>query len=72
MALLEVRDLVKTFRRGTRAVEAIDRFGITVNEGEFVAIVGPSGCGKSTLLRVLAGLLPASEGVVKIDGTPID
>lgn len=51
---------------------AIEDLNLHVEPGEFVAIVGPSGCGKSTLLRVLAGLLPASEGVVKIDGTPID
>jgi NitT/TauT family transport system ATP-binding protein len=41
---------------------------LDVAEGEFVAIVGPSGCGKSTLLRLVAGLIPASEGEIEADG----
>jgi NitT/TauT family transport system ATP-binding protein len=41
---------------------------LDVAEGEFVAIVGPSGCGKSTLLRLVAGLVPASEGEIEADG----
>ena len=53
------------------AVTALDRIDLTVREGEFLAIVGPSGCGKSTLLRILAGLLPASEGRVAMGGHPI-
>src|SRR5258708_22570936 len=52
-------------KSGTRALEAID---LTVNEGEFLAIVGPSGCGKSTLLRMVAGLHPATSGAVKVAG----
>jgi len=71
MALLEVRDLVKTFRRGTRAVAAIDRFGITVDEGEFVAIVGPSGCGKSTFLHILGGFEPYESGTMLLSGKPV-
>ena len=44
---------------------------LEVRENEFVTIVGRSGCGKSTLLRILAGLIPASEGVVSIGGEPV-
>ena len=40
--------------------------------GEFVSVVGPSGCGKSTLLKILAGLLPASDGEAQLGGTPIE
>ena len=47
---------------------AVDGIDLAVAEGEFVSIVGPSGCGKSTLLKVVAGLVPASEGHVQIDG----
>ena len=43
-----------------------------MRDGEFVSIVGPSGCGKSTLLKILAGLLPASDGDALLRGTPID
>ena len=42
-----------------------------MREGEFVSLVGPSGCGKSTLLRMLAGLIPPSNGMVRIAGQPV-
>ena len=71
MALLEVRDLVKTFRRGTRTVQAIDRLSLSVQEGEFVAIVGPSGCGKSTFLHILGGFEPHDGGTMLLSGGPI-
>jgi NitT/TauT family transport system ATP-binding protein len=71
MALLEVTDLVKTFRRGTRAVTAIDRFSLNVEAGEFVAIVGPSGCGKSTFLHILGGFEPYESGTMRLEGAPV-
>ncbi len=71
MALLEVRDLVKIFRRGTREVQAIDRFSITVEEGEFVAIVGPSGCGKSTFLHILGGFESHQSGTMLLENAPV-
>jgi NitT/TauT family transport system ATP-binding protein len=71
MPLVEVRDLVKTFRRGERVVEAIDRFGLSVEANEFVAIVGPSGCGKSTFLHILGGFEPANGGTILLGGAPI-
>jgi len=43
-----------------------------VREGEFLAIVGPSGCGKSTLLKMVAGLLPASAGEIRVRGARVD
>jgi NitT/TauT family transport system ATP-binding protein len=49
-------------------VEALRRFSLQVERGEFVAIVGSSGCGKSTLLRVIAGLLTPTSGSVILDG----
>jgi NitT/TauT family transport system ATP-binding protein len=56
-------------RHGT--VHALDDVTFAVGESEFVAVVGPSGCGKSTLLKILAGLLPASDGQALLRGTPI-
>ncbi len=50
---------------------ALDRVGLAVGQGEFVAVVGPSGCGKSTLLRILGGLLVPTEGRVQLDGQPL-
>lgn len=52
-------------------LEAIRELNFTVREGEFVSLLGPSGCGKSTLLMMAAGLLPSTEGEVRIGGTPV-
>jgi NitT/TauT family transport system ATP-binding protein len=71
MPLLEVRDLTKAFRRGTRRVEAIGGFSLTIEEGEFVSIVGPSGCGKSTFLHILGGFEPLDGGTMLLNGAPI-
>ena len=52
-------------------VQALAPVDLTVEDGAFVAIVGPSGCGKSTLMRLVAGLLPASEGEVRAGGAVV-
>jgi ABC-type nitrate/sulfonate/bicarbonate transport system ATPase subunit len=49
----------------------LDGITLTVPDGQFLSVVGPSGCGKSTLLRTIAGLLPAQEGTITLDGTPV-
>jgi len=67
--LIAVRRLTKRYGGDVTALQAID---MSVAEGELVAIVGPSGCGKSTLLRILAGLMPPSEGEAALGGTRID
>jgi thiamine transport system ATP-binding protein len=64
-ASIEVREVSVSF--GERQV--LDRFSLSVEPGEIVALLGPSGCGKSTLLRVIAGLQLADHGSVLIDGT---
>jgi len=71
-SVIEIAYLDKTFVsiRGDR-VEAIRDVSLVVGEREFVTIVGPSGCGKSTLLKVLAGLVPATRGSVKVAGTAV-
>jgi NitT/TauT family transport system ATP-binding protein len=56
---------------GAGGVEALRDISFTVDRGELVALVGPSGCGKSTLLRIVAGLRPATAGVVAVDGRPV-
>ena len=61
----------KTYGGGTHALTALTDVSFTVREGEFATLVGPSGCGKSTLLQILAGLVPASSGLVAIDGQTV-
>ena len=69
--LIAVDRLSKTYQTRTGAVSALKDIHFAIAEGEFVAIVGPSGCGKSTLLKILAGLIPASQGEARLSGTPI-
>ncbi len=64
---LAVRGLTKRYG-DTVALDGVD---LTVEEGEFVAVVGPSGCGKSTLLRVLSGLESSFEGRAAVDGVDV-
>jgi NitT/TauT family transport system ATP-binding protein len=52
-------------------VHALDSISFAANKGEFVALVGPSGCGKSTLLKLVAGLIPASSGSIRVNGKPV-
>jgi NitT/TauT family transport system ATP-binding protein len=71
MALLEVKDLDKTFIAGDTPVAAIDKLNLSIEQHEFVSIVGPSGCGKSTFLHIVGGFEPASGGAVMLDGRPV-
>lgn len=53
-------------------VPVLSDISFTVSAGSFLSLIGPSGCGKSTLLRIIAGLLPPSNGMVRLDGERID
>jgi NitT/TauT family transport system ATP-binding protein len=53
------------------SLQALAPLDLDVSDGEFVSVVGPSGCGKSTLLRLIAGLTPATEGRLELDGKPV-
>lgn len=66
--ILETFDLVKYYGDGDSQIKAIDHTSITVQHGEFVAVVGRSGSGKSTLLHMLGGLDRPDSGRVVIDG----
>jgi NitT/TauT family transport system ATP-binding protein len=69
--IIEVSGLGKTYPHPQHPLRALDGISFSVREGQFVSIVGPSGCGKSTLLQVLAGLLPGTDGTVRVDGDPV-
>lgn len=71
MAILEVKDLTKIYKQGANEIVALDHINLTIEEGEFVAIVGSSGSGKSTLLHLLGGVDFPTSGQVHINGTDI-
>jgi putative ABC transport system ATP-binding protein len=71
-ALLEARGLARTYDTGGAPVPALHDVDLTIERGEFVAVMGPSGCGKSTLLNLLAGLDRPSAGEVWLDGQRVD
>ena len=68
MSSLEALEVCKRFDREGQQVLAIDRFSLSVAEGEFVTIVGPSGCGKSTFLHMVGGFEPITEGSISLAG----
>lgn len=71
MSILKVENLNKTYGKGDNKVEALKNINLSINKGEFVAIVGASGSGKSTLLHLLGGLDRPTSGKVIIDGESI-
>lgn len=68
MSILEAQQLTKTYGMGDTAVHALNGVNLTVQKGEFVAVVGTSGSGKSSLLHILGGLDRPTSGQVVVDG----
>lgn len=66
--MLEIKNLAKSY--GTRTI--FKNMNLTVNDGEVLSIVGPSGIGKTTFLRIVAGLLPANDGEMILNGEALD
>ncbi len=64
--LVQVRDLHKSFTRGTEQIDVLRDLTLDVNEGEFLALMGPSGSGKTTLLNLIAGLDRPTEGSITV------
>ncbi len=69
--IIEVREISAIFPNGNGGLLALERLSFDINPREFVCVIGPSGGGKSTLLRILAGLLPATEGEVYFQGDKV-
>src|SRR5260370_42163292 len=70
-AIIQVENLYKTFRSGRVEVEALRGADLTIQAGEFVAVMGPSGSGKSTLFHIIGGLTPPTSGRVIGDGVDL-
>ena len=71
MSVLETKELRKIYGSGDTEVRALDGVDLSVEQGEFVAVVGTSGSGKSTLLHMLGGLDRPTSGIVSVDGRDI-
>jgi putative ABC transport system ATP-binding protein len=71
MALIELRDVTKSYKRDAIEIPVLDGVTITVDAGDFLGLMGPSGSGKSTLLNLLAGIDRPTRGAVRIGGTEI-
>lgn len=71
MALVEIRNLTKRFRKGDETITPLDDVNLDIEQGEFVVLMGPSGTGKSTLLNLVAGIDRADHGTINVAGTEI-
>src|SRR6266849_6659312 len=71
MALIELRDVTKTYRRDAIEIPVLDRVSISVPDRDFLGLMGPSGSGKSTLLNLLAGIDRPTRGTIRTGATEI-
>jgi len=71
MALVELREIRKTYHLGGETIRALDGVDLDVQQGDFTSIIGPSGSGKSTLMHILGCLDSPTSGSMKLDGTDI-
>lgn len=71
MEFLQVENLCKMYGKGDNRVTALDHVSLTINKGEFTAIIGSSGSGKSTLLHIIGGVDVPTSGKVYLDGQDV-
>ena len=71
MALVELRGVCKSFRKGDETITPLDNIDLDIDAGEFVSLMGPSGTGKSTLLNLVSGIDRPDAGTITVDGTEV-
>src|SRR5215510_2875402 len=71
MAAVDVRNVVKVYRRQTEEIRVLDGLSLSIPDGSFVALMGPSGSGKTTLLNLIGGVDQPTSGDLDVDGTNI-
>ncbi len=71
-ALVEIRDVSKTYQRGRQSVEVLHHITLDIHQGDFLALMGPSGSGKTTLLNLIGGLDSPTRGSIAVGGRRID
>ncbi len=71
-ALVEIRDVSKTYERGKQKVEVLHHIDLDIGKGDFLALMGPSGSGKTTLLNLIGGLDSPTRGSIAVGGENID
>ena len=72
MAQVTLTNLNKIYPTRDHAVHAVKNLDLTVEDGEFVALLGPSGCGKTSTLRMIVGLETVTSGTIAFDGKPVN
>jgi putative ABC transport system ATP-binding protein len=71
MALVEIRNLTKTYHKGGEVITPLADVDLDIEDGDFVSLMGPSGTGKSTLLNLISGIDQPDRGTIRVDGVDV-